>query len=1088
MPHGCARRTSRCSGSDDGQLFRSVAHTSITADFVEYWERGFPVSRETMTGRATLERKPVQIVDILADPEFRVTAAHRREGIRTVLAVPLLREDTVIGAIATWRREVRPFTDQQIKLLRTFAAQAVIAIENVRLFNETKEALERETATAEILKVISSSPTDIQPVLDAVAERAAHLCNAPYTHVLLIDGDNLQFMSVYSTEGGPKPGRDNPVPIRRTYLNGRAVLDREVVHIADVVPLLDTEFPDARSNQGQFGFRAVLVVPLLREGKPVGTIFLWRREAGLFSDDQVALLKTFADQAVIAIENVRLFKELDARNRELTEALDQQKASAEVLQVISSSVADTRPVFDKILESCQRLFEGRHVWINLVGEDGAVHLGAYKGAGRDDFESIYPLPLSRESGSGSAILDRRVQHYPDIEHGAGVPMHTRRGCRPIGVKSVLIAPMLWEGRGIGAIFVGRATVGVFAEKEIALLKTFADQAVIAIENVRLFKELEARNRELSEALEQQTVTGEILRVISSSPTDLAPVFDAVAKSVSRLCDAPDVVIARAEGESMRFAASVGPFGQTFGPELAVPIVRGSVAGRAVLERRTIQVRDLAAESDDEYPEGKALQRRYGHRTMVAAPLLLGDTALGAIVILRGEVRPFSDKQVALLRTFADQAVIAIENVRLFKELQARTQELTRSVKELRALGNVGQAVSSTLDLQTVLKTIVSQVDQLSGTDGGSIYEYDEPTEELHLRAVWKFDEELIESLGLTRVRIGEGSVGRAAATREPVQISDVLADEAYKGRLREFSIQSGFRAVLAVPLLREDRILGALVVARNTPGTFPPATLELLRTFATQSAVAIQNARLFREIEDKGRQLEVANRHKSEFLANMSHELRTPLNAIIGFSEALKERMFGELNPKQGEYIEDIHSSGKHLLSLINDILDLAKIEAGRIELELAEFYLPAALSNAMTLVRERAARHGVTVECDIDPQLGTFQGDERKFKQILLNLLANAVKFTPEAGTIHVAARRNGAAIELSVADTGIGIAPEDQGIIFEEFRQVGRDYTGKAEGTGLGLALTKRFVELHGGSIRVESAVGRGSTFTVTLPLTNA
>ena len=414
----------------------------------------------------------------------------------------------------------------------------------------------------------------------------------------------------------------------------------------------------------------------------------------------------------------------------------------------------------------------------------------------------------------------------------------------------------------------------------------------------------------------------------------------------------------------------------------------------------------------------------------------------------------------------------------------RTNELTRSVGELKALGEVGQAVSSTLDLETVLTRIVSHAVQLSGTDGGAIYEYDEHSEEFLLRATDQMEEELINALRANPPRLGDGVVGRAAASREPVQVPNILEERGYAPRMRQLLERFGFRASLAVPLLREDRIIGGLVVRRKSIGEFRPEVIELLKTFATQSVLAIQNARLFREIEDKSRQIEAANRHKSEFLANMSHELRTPLNAIIGFSEVLGERMFGELNEKQAEYTDDILSSGRHLLSLINEILDLSKVEAGRMELELATFDLPLAIDNARTFVRERATKHGINLDVTVDERLGDFVGDERKIKQILLNLLSNAVKFTPEGGRIGINARQADGSVEISVSDTGIGIAPEDQAKIFEEFRQVGSDYAHKNEGTGLGLTLAKKFVELHGGRIWVESEVGKGK-FTFTLPI---
>jgi signal transduction histidine kinase len=422
---------------------------------------------------------------------------------------------------------------------------------------------------------------------------------------------------------------------------------------------------------------------------------------------------------------------------------------------------------------------------------------------------------------------------------------------------------------------------------------------------------------------------------------------------------------------------------------------------------------------------------------------------------------------------------------LEQKIEARTAELTRSVAQLTALGEVGRAVSSTLDIETVLDTIVSRAGQLAGADGAAIYEYDETKEEFHLRAAHNYEVQVAEAVRAIPLHRGEGLMGRATQLGKPVQIFDITQPGAYQSRQRDLLIQAGHRAVLSVPLLREGQIIGSLTVNRKVPGEFPPEVVDLLTTFATQSALAIQNARLFEEIADKSRQLEAASRRKSEFLANMSHELRTPLNAVIGFSEVLLQRMFGELNEKQDEYLKDIYGSGQHLLSLINDILDLSKIEAGRMELSPAPFHLPSALDSAVTLVKERAARHGINLDVDFDPQLGEIVGDERKVKQVVLNLLSNAVKFTPDGGRISLRATRKDGAVEIAVTDTGVGIAPEDQAAIFEEFRQVGHDERRKQEGTGLGLTLAKKFVELHGGRIWVESEPDQGSTFTFTLPV---
>ncbi len=593
------------------------------------------------------------------------------------------------------------------------------------------------------------------------------------------------------------------------------------------------------------------------------------------------------------------------RERQLAEEAAAQTAVREVLEAISRAAFDLDAVLRRLVESATRLCRADKGFIFRLDGDIYRLAADYGGVspGFRDFEARHPMRPGRGTLIGRTALEKRAIHIEDVL--ADREYEFLESQRIGGFRTLLGVPILRDDVVVGVVALWKERVEPFTAAQIGLVTTFSRQAQIAIENARLFNELETRNRELTEALEQQIATAEILRVISSSPTDIAPVLDAVADNAARLCEAPDVVIVMAEDGALRFAKSVGAFGSTIGADFVIPIDRGSVAGRAVSERRTVHVDDLAAEPEEEYPTGRALQQRYGHHTMIATPMLRGDGALGVIAVLRREVRPFTARQIALLETFADQAVIAI------------------------------------------------------------------------------------------------------------------------------------------------------------------------------------QNARLFREIREKSHQLEIANQHKSAFLANMSHELRTPLNAVIGFSEMLNARYFGELTAKQAEYVTDIHGSGKHLLSLINDILDLSKIEAGRMELESAEFDLRAALDNALTLVRERAQRGGVALRLEADPELRSIEGDERKLKQVVLNLLSNAVRFTPRGGAVGVVAKRVDGAVEIAVTDTGVGIAAADQEAIFEAFRQAGSDVIRKREGTGLGLALVRRFVELHGGTIRVRSAPGRGSTFTVTLPL---
>jgi GAF domain-containing protein len=1074
----------------DGERFDVSAARNFSGPQWEQWLTTFPRPLSDGGGlRVAVETgRTLNIPDVEDSAIFTPAARQlfRTTGIRSTLMVPMARRDRIIGVFALSHRNVNAFTDTHIDLLKTFADQAVIAIENVRLFKELQtsnraltEALEQQTSTSEILRVISQSPTDVQPVLDAVAENAARLCDAQDVSILEAAGGLFRVVAYH----GASRLRDfEGTPVTRGSVAGRAILDGQLIHVYDITVESEAAFPVSKAIAQHFGHRTMLAVPMLREGTPLGTIFVRQTTVRPFSDKQIALLKTFAAQAVIAIENVRLFTELQEKNRavtqahaQVTESLEQQTATSEILRVISNSLTDVQPVFDTIARNASTLCGSE--WAIVVRFDGElIHLAAQHNArtvAASATEQLFPRRPGREVSSARAILERAVVHIPDVEQD---PDYSPEAIRAQIARSYLSVPMLRDGTPIGAIGVSRAIPGPFTPEQIALLQTFADQAVIAIENVRLFNETK-------EALDRQTATAEILRVISSSPTDIQPVFDTIAENAARLCESLDSAIYRRDGNRLLLVAHHGAIPYARVGELSIPIDRGMVNGRAVLEGQPVQVADLPTETE-EYPEGAAMARQWGHRTMLGVPLLRHGVAIGSITLRRAEVKPFTERQIALLQTFADQAVIAIENVRLFKELDTRTQDLTRSVDELTALGEVGRAVSSTLDLETVLSTIVSRAIQLSRTDGGSVYEYDEATEEFSLRASRDLPEAYVEQVRDTRPRKGEGAVGRVAETREPVQIVDISDPAAYESRVRQTLLHIGLRALLAVPLIAEDQLVGALIVMRKRTGTFAAEEVALLQTFATQSALAIQNARLFREIEDKSRQLEVASQHKSEFLANMSHELRTPLNAIIGFSEVLSEKMFGELNEKQEEYSKDIHASGQHLLSLINDILDLSKIEAGRMELELTDFHLPTALDSALTLVRERAGRRGITLQMNVDDRLGQIQGDERKVRQVVLNLLSNAIKFTPEGGRIDVAAMPKDGFVEVSVRDTGVGIAPEDQEAVFEEFRQVGTA-DKKVEGTGLGLTLCRKFVELHGGKIWVKSELGKGSTFTFTIPV---
>ena len=419
---------------------------------------------------------------------------------------------------------------------------------------------------------------------------------------------------------------------------------------------------------------------------------------------------------------------------------------------------------------------------------------------------------------------------------------------------------------------------------------------------------------------------------------------------------------------------------------------------------------------------------------------------------------------------------------LERKVDERTSELREALEQQTATSEILQVISqSQNNVQPVFEAIAARAQVLCGAFATGVVTFNGELIELAATNRMDFDAQAVMRKNWPMPSDGPGAIARAIQTRSVVNIPDVRDDPEYD--MKRLAEAVGYRCILAVPMLRDGSPIGGIAVTGVEPGMFSDRHVAVLKSFADQAVIAIENARLFHEIEEKNRQLEVANQHKSEFLANMSHELRTPLNAIIGFSEVLKESMFGELNEKQDEYIQDIHGSGHHLLSLINDILDLSKVEAGRMELTISQFDIPSSIDNAVMLVRERASRHALALEVKVDPRLNSFPGDERKFKQILLNLLSNAVKFTPEGGRVVVTAQPAGEGVEVSVSDTGIGIAPEHLEAVFEAFRQVGSDYNIKREGTGLGLALVKQFVELHGGRISVESVLNQGSTFKFTL-----
>jgi signal transduction histidine kinase len=942
--------------------------------------------------------------------------------------------------------------------------------------DDLTESLEQQTATSEILRVISISPTDTRPVFETIVRNAVSLCGGLLANVFRYDGEFIH----YATSHGPSNVKllraKYPMRPDLSQISGRVVLTKSVVWLEDALadPDYDQRFPKA------LRWRRMLGVPMLRDGKLLGVIVVAWSEPGPVSKGQEELLKTFANQAVIAIENVRLFESVQARTVELAEALERQTATSEVLQVISRSPGELAPVFDAMLENAARICEA-DLGTMAFHEDGSFRLVALYGAPPAYGELRLREPVVHphaEAPLGQLSSTKQVVHVEDL---LALLDHAQGGLAKIaGARTLLIVPLLKEQELLGIIGIYRQEVRPFVEKQIELVKNFAAQAVIAIENTRLLNELRERTSDLTESLQQQIATSEVLEVISRSAFDLAAVFEAIVESSAKLCGADRAIIFRFDGEVLRVAAAFNA-PQTLMDWLEEnPIRPGrySVAARAGLEHRTVQVPDVMADPEHTY----GAKNVEAFRTVLGVPILKGDELLGVILIYHLEVRPFTDKQIALIETFSDQAAIAIENVRLLEAEQERSRELSESLQQQTATADVLKVISrSTFDLQIVLDALVESAARLCEADTVLI---GRPRgEAYYFEASHGVSSEYAEYAANHPPEMNRGTVsGRVMLERKIVQVADVLADDEYTYTAAQK--MAGYRTLLGVPLLREGSPIGVIALGRNSVRPFTERQIELATTFADQAVIAIENVRLFEEIQDKSRQLEVASQHKSQFLANMSHELRTPLNAILGYTELILDNIYGETPAKMREALDRIERNGKHLLGLINDVLDLSKIEAGQLTLSIADYSLGDITHAVYSALAPLAAQKKLRFEVEVSPDLPTGCGDEHRLRQVLLNLVGNAIKFT-DSGEVLIKAAAADASFTVAVHDTGPGISVADQAKLFQEFQQADNSITRKKGGTGLGLAISKRIIDLHGGKIWVESVVGKGSKFVFTFPV---
>jgi GAF domain-containing protein len=1104
----------------EGDGFRIRAHRGVTAEFVDFLVKNPPApGMGSASGRVMLTGKVVVIPDILEDKDYTLPA-NELNRTRAMLGAPLLRNDRVEGVLVIARTEPGAFSSRQIELVQTFADQAVIAIENARLFDEVQaktrdlqETLEQQTASAEILRVISSSPTDVQPVFDAIAHSAAILCEATNGTVFRLRDGLIHLVGYYSLSQAQLASVQHafPAPLNRGTASGRAILECGVVHIRDIAA--DPEY--SAHSLVKTGLRSVLSVPMLRNGEPIGSINVSRDAVRPFSERQIELLKTFADQAVIAINNVGLFNET-------REALEQQKATADVLKVISRSAFDLDAVLQTLTHSARSLSGAASADVEMLDGD-VLRIRAQSGCDPELVKYIEEHPPRRgtETVAGRVLMTGEAVHIPDVR--ADTDYDFGEGPQIGNFRALLGAPLIRDGKVDGVFTLMRPEPGAFTPRQIELVQTFADQAVIAIENARLFDEVQAKQRDLAEALEHQTATSEVLSAISRSPTEVQPVFDAIARSATELCGATSGGVDRFDGELIHLASHYNwsPEAlQAMGEIYPATPSRGFASARSILTRSVVHIPDIS--KDPEYTATPVIE--VGFRSVLAVPMLRDGQPIGSIALVRLEPRPFTDRQVALLQTFAEQAVIAVNNVRLFDEVQAKTRDLEESLQQQTATADVLKVISrSAFDLQAVLTTLAESARDLCGASFVtlSLREGDA----MRLRAESGCTPEIVQFMSAHPIRAGrETFTGRVMLSGEAVHLPDVLADPEYD--FGEGPRIGNYRALLGVPLLRNGQVEGVFALARPEPVSFTERQIEMVRAFADQAVIAIENARLFNEVQARTRELAASlddlrkaqdRLIQSEKLASLgqltagiAHEIKNPLNFINNYSAlsrelvdeladaikggAVNEAAGGEVDELLGAVggnLDKIVQHGKRADSIVKNMLLHSREGSGERSTTNVNTMVEEALNLAYHGARAEKPGFNVTIVKSLDPNAGTAEVYAQEMTRVLLNLISNGFYATSKrkqsAGngayepTISASTRDLGPKVEIAIRDNGTGIPDEVKAKMFNPF------FTTKpaGEGTGLGLSLSHDIVvKQHGGVIEVATEPDAFTEFTIVLP----